>query len=55
VEAVVFLVLTDIDISKLESFVSLKAPGSYTRGILKFEEVREAKFDRPKVCEVFYV
>jgi len=49
VEAVVFLVLTDIEPSKLESLISLKMPRSYTRGILRFEEAHETTFRPPVI------
>lgn len=42
IEAVVFLVLTNISVSKLESLIALKMPKSYSRGILRFEEANEA-------------
>ena len=41
IEAVVFLVLTNISVSKLESLIALKMPRSYARGILRFEEANE--------------
>ena len=40
-EAVVFLVLTNISIASLESLIALKMPRSYARGILRFEEAHE--------------
>ena len=49
VEAVVFLALTDIDIVKLESYISVKMPRSYTRGILRFEEANEATIRPPNI------
>ena len=47
VEAIVFLVLTDINISKLENLISLKMPNSYARGILRFEGANETTFRPP--------
>lgn len=40
-EALVFLVLTNISIPKLESLIALKMPRLYARGILRFEEANE--------------
>ena len=47
VEAVVFLVLSDIIMSKLEGLIALKMPKSYARGILRFEEANETTFRPP--------
>ena len=48
-EVVVFLALTDIDVSKLENYISVKMPRSYTRGLLRFEEANEATIRPPAV------
>ena len=41
IEAIVFLVLTNVSISTLESFIALKMPRSYAKGILRFEQADE--------------